>query len=471
MATAPVIEQRARGIGILRVSDENDRGARLGSDREQEQSIRREAERRNIDLIDVLYERNVSGHTALERREFGNAIQRVERREAEVIIFAHRDRTDRSIEEGSKAIRRMDKAGGLLVAGGQVLSHQTAAQWREATFGSFLAEDYWRTTRERSMNGVLTRIHDAGIVPHQLPLGLLRNDDGSVRVDEELGPVVRDCFDMRARGETIAAIRAYLADQGIERSYRSVQIMLKSALYVGELRWPGLKKPVVVCDPVVDRHVWDAVQKMRVPSGRTAKSERLLARLGVLRCASCGGRMVAGGAWVKYTTAGGEERRTRYAFYKCGRGSNEDCPQPCAISAEKLERYVLDHVKGIYADGRGRASQARKAREAAARAERTKAKLGTATRRMMLLPEGEDDAVALAVIEELTAQLERESAEAERLASVSGIEVTNAATVLDSTDPDLLPHKRGLIRLALASITVSPGRAPVSERVGFEPLL
>ena len=51
--------------------------------------IGREAERRNIDLIDVIYERNQSGHARLERREFGKAIERVEHGEAEVIIFAY----------------------------------------------------------------------------------------------------------------------------------------------------------------------------------------------------------------------------------------------------------------------------------------------------------------------------------------------------------------------------------------------
>ena len=302
----PVVEQRARGIGILRVSDEADRGDRLGSDREQRNGIDRESDRRNIDLIDVLYERDVSGHAPLEKRPFGKAIERVERGEADVIIFAHRDRTDRSIEEGSKAIRRMDAAGGLLIAGGQVLSHQTAAQWREATFGSFLAEDYWRTSRERSMNGVVTRIIEANVIPYQLPLGILRNEDGSARPDPKLRAVVRRCFEMRARGATIRAVRAYLAEKGHNLSYRSVQIMLKSPLYVGELHWRGEVYPVLK-KPIVPRHVWDAVQRMRVPSGRTAKSELLLSRQDVLRCASCGGRMVAGGAWATYGDRGGRD--------------------------------------------------------------------------------------------------------------------------------------------------------------------
>lgn len=483
---AEAVAPRPRALGILRVSEEGGRAERLAAHKAQEASIRTICEMRGLELIEpLIYERDVSGHDPLVKRPFGEAISRVEHQEAEAIVFAYRTRTDRSIAVGTEAIQRMDAADALLLSGSEVLTHKTTEGWRSATFGSFMGESQWRETRENSMKGVMTNISEHKVVPFKLPPGLTRTDLGGCEIDETLAPIIREAFAMRAGQATIAAVRAYLTEQGLTLSYRAVQIMLKSPLYIGELRYPakpkkGAKHPTLprpwagktfrVCDPIVDRHVWDAVQKMRVPSGRMAKSDRLLARLGVLRCASCGGRMVAGGQWASYTTAAGETRRTRYAFYKCGRGADQDCPNPCSISAERLEGYVLDHVKGIYADGRGRASQARQARDAGARAERTRAQLSTAKRRMMLLPEGENDTDALAVIEELTAQLERESAEAERLASISGVEIVNAARVLDSTDPDLLPHKRKLIRLALAQITVSPGRASVAERVGFEPL-
>ena len=151
--------------------------------------------------------------------------------------------------------------------------------------------------------------------------------------------------------------------------------MFRSHLYLGEIR----HGKTVNLDPgfaaIIDRKLWDAVQRVRVPSGRNAKSERLLARLGVLRCASCGRRMVAGGAWATYTTAGGEVRRTRYAFYKCGRGSAQDCPAPCSITAEKLEALVLEHVKVVLADAEERESAVREAHQAADEAEAAQAAL------------------------------------------------------------------------------------------------
>jgi hypothetical protein len=478
MAIAISAEPRERGIGIVRVSEEGNRAERLASYAEQEARIRSECERRNIELVDLLRERNVSGGAPLERRAFGKAITRVERGEARAIIFAHRDRADRSITEGSKAIQRMDDAGALLVAGGAVLSHVTAAQWREATLGSFMSEDYRRQIRERSMDGVATRITKANVVPFRPGPGFVRNGDGSVRVDETLAPAIREAWAMRARGETVRRCREYLAENGVERSYRAIQIMFRSPLYVGEIaklvrdeKGRERVRSFKVCEPMIERALWDAVQATRVPSGRTAKSDMLLARLGVLRCASCGGRMVAGGQTFRYTSRKtGETSSGRYAFYRCG-ASDGDCSARASISAEKLEALVIERVKVICDDAKGRASHARKARDAAARAEKARAKLATAKRRMMLLPDGEDDADALVVIGELTTQLRDDEAEAQRLASLSGVEIVNVAEALDEVDPDVLPIKRQIIRGAVASITVRPGRGSVAERVSFEPLL
>ena len=87
---------------------------------------------------------------------------------------------------------------------------------------------------------------------------------------------------------------------------------------------------------------------------------------------------------------------------------------------------------------------------------------------MLLLPDGDSDADA--VIEELTAKLHDEDAEAQRLASLGGVVVTDAATVLDDADPKLSGLEAALIRLALAEVTVTPGRVPLAQRVGVVPL-
>ena len=152
-----------------------------------------------------------------------------------------------------------------------------------------------------------------------------------------------------------------------------------------------------------------------------------------------------------------------------GAGPRRTAHSP-SISAAKLDAHVIEHVKAIYADGQGAASRAQEARDAAIAAEAAQTALEEVEERFMLLPKGASHKRALAVVEKRTAEVAALREKAQRLASVEGVEVVNAAEVLDDTDPAALPAKRGLIKLALAKIIVGPGRASVAERVSFEPL-
>jgi hypothetical protein len=477
MATATATDTditAALGIGILRVSEEGDRGERIASYRDQEQRIRAEAARAGIPQVEIVKEANVSGGAPLEQRAFGQAIARVEDEgdPAGAILFAYRDRHDRSIVEGTKAIERMDAAGGLLLVDGKVLSHRTAAQWREASFGSLMSEDYRRVIGERSVNGVVEQL-ELGVVPFKPGPGFIRNGDGTVRVDEDLAPAIREAWLMRAQGDTIRAAREHLAAHGLALSYRSMQTMFKAPLYVGEVHKEvpdeiGRKRERIfrVCEPMIDRAIYDAVRAMRVPSGRTAKSDRLLARLGWAHCATCGARMVAGGqTWRYESRKTGEVSGGRFAFYKCGR-ENGDCPARATISAEQLEHLVLEAAIAHYEGERGSATPAQEAADAAQAADAAAAQLSAAKRRMMLLPAGDDDAEAMAIVRGLEADLREARAKARHLATVAGGIDAPAGDILRSDKPALLRHKRGLIRLAFpAGITIRPGRRPIAERV------
>ena len=85
-------------------------------------------------------------------------------------------------------------------------------------------------------------------------------------------------------------------------------------------------------EPVVDRDTWERAQKVAIPRGRRAKSFRLLARQGVLRCASCGARMVVGNS-----RPGGSGFVWAYS-YECG------LSQPMACLARRLFRTYFMHT-------------------------------------------------------------------------------------------------------------------------------
>jgi hypothetical protein len=112
-------------------------------------------------------------------------------------------------------------------------------------------------------------------------------------------------------------------------------------------------------EAIVPRDLWQTVQRTRVPAGRNAKSPRLLARLGVLRCGSCDSRLVA-------STAIGASG-AQYQIYRC---QNTDCPRRVTISAPFVEGIIVTAVRAALSNLEGRASAESHAREAEAALER-----------------------------------------------------------------------------------------------------
>ena len=81
---------------------------------------------------------------------------------------------------------------------------------------------------------------------------------------------------------------------------------------------------------VKDRRLFGRVQRRTVSRGRQAKSERLLARLGVLRCGTCGSRMVI---------------NSDSGSYRCGDTSANRCQRRAAVKADRVEEIVLNAIR------------------------------------------------------------------------------------------------------------------------------
>lgn len=464
-----------RGIGIYRISKDAGRRAagKLHSDDNQQDSMQRDADREGILMTDWLDETNVPGDTPLERRPYGEAIARVERGEADVILFASSDRHDRDMVISRQAIERMDATDrGVILVGGQAYTHKTMEGWVTSTMGSFMSEWQKRVIRQKSRDGVEAAVA-MGRVPYpQVGLGFILQPDNTLKLaPERVLRVVRRAFEMRADGATIQAVREYLASKGHARGYRAVQRLLASPLYIGEIRYGGKLKdngtrtPLYVnadpgFDAIVDRALWERVQAMSVPAGRNSKSERLLARLGVVRCGGCGARMNVGSNVVS---------GTRHTFYRCGRQKENGCPARATIHAERLEAAVLERTAAELADMEERESVIREAREAEGVARQAQEALGAAEARYMALPPG-DHPEALAVLEQLRADAKAERATADELSDLLGeVDVLDAPAVLADPDPASIPAKRVLIRRTWDAVRITPGRAPFAERVSFEP--
>jgi len=181
------------------------------------------------------------------------------------------------------------------------------------------------------------------------------------------------------------------------------------------------------------------VQRVKAPRGRRAKSDRLLARVGVLRCGSCGSRMVVG-----TSNNGG------YHLYRCP--PTGDCQRRVTISAELVEGVVTDAVREALKDAEGRASAEHNAQDAARALGRAQADLDAAFRAFAGF---EDEAAARARLADL--RVARDAAQ-EQLDQLGGARASITISANLDWDRLTLDERRDLIRATVERVAVAPGR-------------
>ena len=418
---------------------------------EQRQRIEATCEREGFKLLETFNEPDVSGGAPLDKRPgLSQAVALIERGEADVIVVAYFDRLFRSVTVQSEVAERVEAAGGALFAAdvGEVRS-DTASGWISSSMLGVVAEYQRRTTRERTV-GAKRRAVENGVPPFpNLPFYLQRQDEGKGPIEHHPRKVMlmREAVRMRLDGATIATVRDYLRKHRIRLSYHGVQSLFSSRLLLGELRFGSMLNETAFT-PVIDPETWQRLQRVSVPRGPRAKSERLLARLGVLRCGTCGARMVVGSA-----------NNGAYPLYRCPPVG--DCSQRVTISATVAESTLVDAVQELLAGIEGSASIESGVGEAADELARRQEALDKAIRAFEWL-EGEDAA------REKLGEL-REARDQARERHDELLDASAPAITVSAGDWDLLSDegKRDLIKAVIGAAVVRPGRG--ADRISIEP--
>jgi site-specific DNA recombinase len=436
-----------RAVGVLRVS--RIRGEDPVSPAEQRQRIEEACKREGFKLLDIFDELDVSGGTALELRpQLSRAVALVEAGKAQVIVVAYFDRLVRSLAVQRELLERIEAAGGAILAVdvGEIRT-DTASHWLSSTMLAAVAEYHRRVTAERTSEGKRRAVAE-GVAPFpNLPPWLRRGSDGrTIEVDSKKARAVKQAVRLRVEGATIAEVRQYLRRNGIKRSYHGTQTLLQSRMLLGELRFGKLVNEHAF-RAIVDPEMWQRLQRVSVPRGRRAKSEHLLARLGVLRCATCGARMVVGTA-----------HHGKYGLYRCPPVG--DCPRRVTISAELAERAVVEAVQRALAGIEGRGSVERGVVEAADELARRQDALDAAIRTFDGLG---DEPAARERLQELRDARDQARERHSELLAASTPAITVTA---DDWDALTLDEQRALIRAVVERAVVAPGRG--TDRISVE---
>jgi DNA invertase Pin-like site-specific DNA recombinase len=394
-----------------------------------------------------------SGGAGLEERpKLRYAIEEVEAGRANFIIAERLDRFFRNLDVQRVVIDRVEAAGGRFVAVmGGAITHATAEAKLQATINGAVAEHQRESARRRSWDAVEVAIEQGKVPWSQTAPGYIRDADSRLRPNPELQPVIERAFKMRAEGAPINQVRAYLRDHGLERSYHGTQHLLRDRIYLGEIHFGTHTPNLAAHRPIVGRETWDRVQRAKVSRGRRAKSERLLARLGVLRCASCGSRMVVG-----------TSNNSGYYIYRCPPVG--DCPRRQTISAHVVEDEVVAWVKHYLSDLTGTASGASGVADAQATLVQTQADLDSALR--VVAAAGLDTEPA--AVERLRELREARDRAKERHAECVEADASlSVAVTVGEWDGLTLDGRRGLIRATIEKVLIRPGRG--AERIQIVP--
>lgn len=452
-ATSPSannVPSNRRAVGVVRVSRVGDRdGDRFVSPSEQAERIRTACEQAGLELRETLEEMNVSGGAPLDRRSgLRRAVELVESGEAEVVVVAYFDRLVRSLAVQQQVVERVENAGGAIIAVdvGEVRA-DTASRWLSSTMLGMVSEYHRRVTAERTEDAK-RRAVARGVAPFpRIPPGYRRGVDGALEVHPGEASAVCRAFEMRARGATVAAVRQHLRENGITRSYHGTLSLLKSRVVLGELAFGSLSNPASH-PAIVDHATWARVQDSRVSRGRKSKSDRLLARLGVLRCGTCGAKMVVG-----------TSHHSKYFLYRCP--PTGDCPRRVTIGAERVEATVIGAVQRLLEGVSGSASIVDGLEDARRALGRAEADLDAAVAAFSGLDDLES---ARARLLDFRSVRDQARAQAERLAAAS----RPAVTVSAGDWGDLtLDEQRALVVAVIDRVDVAPGRD--RDRVVVQP--
>jgi DNA invertase Pin-like site-specific DNA recombinase len=313
----------------------------------QEERCRALASARGLSVGQVFTDRDQSGGK-MERPAFAQALARIERGESGGLLVARLDRFARTLLGGLQTLEEIRQAGGVVLSAEG--DFDTSTNTGELVLNMMLTlaqfelrriRDSWDVARERAVE---RGVHISGA-----PAGYRKCADGTLEPSEYAGAITQ-AFELRANGASQSEIGRHLLQAGVPtvRSGRaafswghgSVQGLLENRVYLGEAR-SGTYIKEHAHSPLVTRAVFRAVQERKGTAKAASKKggEGPLLGGGLLRCASCGGRLS-----LDTTRA----RGTIYRFYRCK--SNPLCPARVSVSAAKIEPYLEGIVRRFLAN-------------------------------------------------------------------------------------------------------------------------
>lgn len=288
-------------------------------------------ERSDLICVGEYVDDGVSG-TKADRDELSRLLDDVRAGKVERILFTKLDRWFRSVRHYTATQAELDKHNVGWTAIWEPIYDTTTPQGRlivnqMMSIAQFEAEN----TGQRIRQVFAYKISQGEVVTGSCPLGYSIENKHLVPNDD--APMVADLFCRYNLNNNLYALSKYARDvYGINRDKAVWKLMLKNTKYIGV--WRGNDH---YCTPIVDRDVFDAVQRKLSMNIKTGKKYEYIFS-GLVRCAVCGHKYKGGRFKTSY--------RYRCAHHATMRG----CSNGATISEKALEDYLLKNVDALLKD-------------------------------------------------------------------------------------------------------------------------
>jgi len=337
------------------------RVSRIGSrehtitEAEQEREARRFAESHGLTVAEVFRDIDKSGGT-LDRPGLQSVLDRVEARATSGVVVAYLSRLTRDTTQGLELLNRIQAAGGNVFAPN--LGDFTTADGKMLTTIQLAVDAGYRERKRDELETAKANAIELGIpVSNRAPTGYRKGADRRLAPDDDVAPVIRRLFEMRADGAGPTELARLLEAHGVETSQgsktwtkQSVQGLIHNRVYLGELsygRGPSGPRYInrTAHTPLVAPELWRRAQMPASPRPAPRRSVgREFLLTGILRCATCGYSLAA------TTTSRGSR------IYRCAGRHSGGTHQSWSVQADvlepEIERFFWDHLEDLAAEGR-----------------------------------------------------------------------------------------------------------------------
>lgn len=235
---------RAKAVGYLRVSTEEQAQSGFGLDA-QEEAVRKYAEAVGLELVDVVADPGISGTTRpADRPGFARILALAADRRFSVILVKRFDRLARNIALAVTTSAELDKEHGVTIRS-VTEAIDTGSPSGKLIFSVFsaMAENERDAIVDRTKGGRMQKAGKGGFAGGRIPFGYASDGKGGLAIDEDRRGIVERIFAENGEGRTLQAIANGLNADGIPSPSgkrwwpSSVTYVLNNQVYAGRVEY------------------------------------------------------------------------------------------------------------------------------------------------------------------------------------------------------------------------------------------